>query len=97
MHKLWPFTFLLFSISPLSNAGIIDPECTAEKAAKSTVAKATVGVGGRCTAKEAASDTAKNTAEEIVPDDGVVGKAVDMVTPEKEPQPLKNTTKKVIN
>jgi hypothetical protein len=41
------------------SAGPLDPDCTAEKAAKSAAAKATVGVGGRCDPKEAASDTAK--------------------------------------
>jgi len=40
-------------------AGPLDPECTAGKAAKSAAAKATVGVGGRCSASEAASDSAK--------------------------------------
>ena len=44
---------------PLSSAGVLDPDCTAEKAAKSTAAKATVGVGGRCSPAEAAKDTAK--------------------------------------
>jgi hypothetical protein len=39
-----------------------DPDCTAEKAARSTAMKATVGVGGRCTPAEAASDTAKRAA-----------------------------------
>jgi predicted RNA methylase len=34
-----------------------DPDCTAEKAARSTAMKATVGVGGRCTPKEAVADT----------------------------------------
>jgi hypothetical protein len=41
-------------------AGPLDPECTAEKAAKSAAAKATVGVGGRCSPAEAGKDTAKN-------------------------------------
>lgn len=36
-----------------------DPDCTAEKAARSTAMKATVGVGGRCTPAEAARDTAE--------------------------------------
>jgi hypothetical protein len=40
-------------------AGIVDPDCTAEKAAKSGAAKATIGVGGRCDAKEAAKDSSK--------------------------------------
>ncbi|WP_339487576.1 hypothetical protein [Pseudomonas sp. EL_65y_Pfl2_R95] len=38
-------------------AGVINPDCTAGKAAKSAAMKATVGVGGRCDAKEAASDS----------------------------------------
>jgi hypothetical protein len=41
-------------------AGPIDPDCTAEKAAKSAAAKATIGVGGRCDPKEALHDTAKD-------------------------------------
>jgi opacity protein-like surface antigen len=40
-------------------AGVVDPDCTPEKAAKSAVAKSTVGVGGRCDAKEAAKDSGK--------------------------------------
>jgi hypothetical protein len=44
----------------LALAGPLDPDCTAEKAAKSAVAKATVGVGGRCSPAEAAKDTAKD-------------------------------------
>ena len=44
---------------PLSSAGVLDPDCTAEKAAKSAAAKATVGVGGRCSPAKAAKDTAK--------------------------------------
>ena len=42
-----------------ANAGALDPDCTAEKAAKSAAMKSTVGVGGRCSPKEAAADTAK--------------------------------------
>jgi len=41
-------------------AGPLDPDCTPEKAAKSAAAKATVGVGGRCSPAEAAKDTAKD-------------------------------------
>jgi hypothetical protein len=55
-------TFLLFStLIALSNAsaGPLDPDCTAEKAAKSAAMKATVGVGGRCSPKEAVTDTVK--------------------------------------
>jgi hypothetical protein len=43
-------------------AGIADPDCTAEKAAKSAAAKSTVGVGGRCSAGEAAKDSGKKAA-----------------------------------
>jgi hypothetical protein len=49
----------LFTALP-ATSGIVDPDCTAGKAAKSAAAKATVGVGGRCSPAEAASDTAKN-------------------------------------
>jgi len=59
-------------------AGPLDPDCTPEKAAKSTAAKATVGVGGRCSAKEAATDTAKRKAgvggDKKTDDQGLPGK-----------------------
>lgn len=42
-----------------ASAGVIDPDCTPEKAVKSAATKATVGVGGRCTAAEAAKDSTK--------------------------------------
>jgi uncharacterized low-complexity protein len=45
--------------SGAAGAGVHDPDCTAEKAAKSAAMKSTVGVGGRCSPKEAAADTAK--------------------------------------
>jgi len=45
--------------SSTASAGIVDPDCTAEKAAKGAATKATVGVGGRCDAKEAAKDSSK--------------------------------------
>ena len=45
--------------SQIAISGPLDPDCTAEKAAKSSAAKATVGVGGRCSPAEAAKDTAK--------------------------------------
>jgi hypothetical protein len=49
----------LVLLSSATFAGIADPDCTAEKAAKSAAAKSTVGVGGRCDAKEAAKDSSK--------------------------------------
>ena len=56
-------TGLIFSLSSItSNANPLDPDCTAEKAAKSAATKATVGVGGRCSAGEAAKDSAKDAA-----------------------------------
>ena len=48
----------LFTALPALSSPL-DPDCTAEKAAKSAAAKATVGVGGRCSPAEAAKDTAK--------------------------------------
>ena len=56
-------------------SGIADPDCTAEKAAKSAAAKATVGVGGRCSPAEAAKDTAKGAVG--LEDKGPVEKAKD--------------------
>lgn len=56
MIKFSPFV-LLGLLSLNVQAGVLDPDCTAEKAAKSAAMKATVGVGGRCTAKEAMSDS----------------------------------------
>jgi hypothetical protein len=49
-------------VSNVSLAGPVDPDCNAEKAAKGAATKATVGVGGRCSAGEAAADTAKRKA-----------------------------------
>jgi hypothetical protein len=69
-------------------AGVADPDCTAEKAAKSAAAKSTVGVGGRCSAGEAAKDSGKKAAgvEDKGPiekkknkDDGPAEKAKDAV------------------
>ena len=42
--------------------GPIDPDCTPEKAAKGAAAKTTVGVGGRCSAGDAAKDSGKKAA-----------------------------------
>lgn len=57
---LLAFATSIFYTSQSAQAGIVDPNCTAEKAAKSTATKAAVGVGGRCSPAEAAKDTAKN-------------------------------------
>jgi hypothetical protein len=53
-------TLTMMTTASQALAGPLDPECTAEKAAKGTAAKATVGVGGRCTPAEAAKDQTKN-------------------------------------
>jgi hypothetical protein len=49
-------------VSSAALAGVVDPDCTPEKAAKSAAAKSTVGVGGRCSAGEAAKDSGKKAA-----------------------------------
>jgi len=46
-----------------SGGGLLDPDCTAEKAAKSAAMKSTVGVGGRCTPAEAVKDSAKRAVQ----------------------------------
>jgi hypothetical protein len=69
-----------------AGAGVLDPDCTAQKAAKGAAAKATVGVGGRCSPAEAAKDTAKRTAAGVG-DKGAV----------KQPSDdAKDTAKKVV-
>jgi len=74
----------------LALAGPLDPECTPEKAAKSAATKATVGVGGRCDAKEAASDTARRTAG--VEDKGPLDKRKDDTPTEKAKTKAKSAT-----
>jgi len=59
----WIVGALLAATAAVANAGPLDPDCTAEKAAKSAAAKATVGVGGRCDPKEALTDSAKDVAD----------------------------------
>jgi hypothetical protein len=58
----WIACALLAATAAAASAGPLDPDCTAEKAAKSAVAKATIGVGGRCDPKEALTDSAKDVA-----------------------------------
>ena len=86
---------LLFGTTS-ADAGVLDPDCDAEKAAKATATKAVVGVGGRCTPKEALKDTTVEAGKEALPDEGLAGKAVDAAMPEKEKKPIKNTPKKII-
>ena len=50
---------LLLMCASLTQAGVLDPDCDAGKAARSATMKATVGVGGRCSPAEAAKDMGK--------------------------------------
>jgi hypothetical protein len=76
-------------LSSAAWAGIADPDCTPEKAAKSAAAKSTVGVGGRCDAKEAAKDSGKKAVG--VEDKGPLEKKSKNDTPvEKAKDAVKN-------
>ncbi|WP_447468840.1 hypothetical protein [Vibrio harveyi] len=86
---------LLFGTTS-ADAGVLDPDCDAEKAAKATATKAVVGVGGRCTTKEALKDSTVEAGKDALPEEGLASKAVDAAMPEKEKKPIKNTTKKII-
>ncbi|EKO3832690.1 hypothetical protein NTH52_003657 [Vibrio harveyi] len=86
---------LLFGAT-FADAGVLDPDCDAEKAAKATATKAVVGVGGRCTPKEALKDSTVEAGKDALPEEGLAGKVVDAAMPEKEKKPIKNTTKKII-
>lgn len=95
---MWKINLLfIVVISVTAHAGVLNPECTVDKAVKSAVTNATVGIGGRCSLKEAATDTVKITAKEALPDEGTAGKVVDLATPNKEPQTIRNTTQKIVN
>lgn len=63
-------------------AGVLDPDCNMEKAAKSAAMKATIGVSGRCSAKEAVSDSVNmdDKKEAISDAKENVGKKVDNAT-----------------
>jgi len=84
------FVIALSACTQLAFAGPLDPDCTPEKAAKSAATKAAVGVGGRCDAKEAATDTAKRTAG--VGDKGPLEKRKDDTPAEKAKSKAKNAT-----
>ena len=71
----WSLGAVLAAMTAAAGAGPLDPDCTVEKAAKSAAAKATIGVGGRCDAKEALSDTAKDVAN--IEDKGPIEKRRD--------------------
>ncbi len=101
LSHITPSLNIEFSITTIFNvfrqhAGVLDPDCDAEKAAKATATKAVVGVGGRCTPKEALKDTTVDTDKEVLPDKELADKTVYAAMPEKEKKPIKNTTKKII-
>jgi len=58
INQVLGLVLVLFSTTAVG--GVLDPDCNAKNAAKSTAMKATVGIGGRCSPKEAATDTAKD-------------------------------------
>lgn len=93
-EKTQPHFVNLFFGSATSLASVMDPDCDAEKAAKAAATKAVVGVGGRCTPKEALKDTAVDAGKDKLPDEGMAGKAVDAMTPEKEKKTVKRRDKK---
>ena len=72
-------TFVAVAWVQLALAGPMDPDCTAEKAAKSAATKAAVGVGGRCSPAEAAKDSAKDAVG--IEDKGPIEKQRDGATP----------------
>lgn len=72
-----------------AQAGIVDPDCTAKKAVKSAATKAVVGVGGRCNAKEAVSDTVGKKVDDVLPDDGAISNAADKLKPEEKRSKVK--------
>ncbi|MCW3170868.1 hypothetical protein OHT75_00015 [Shewanella sp. FYR11-62] len=68
----------------VANAGVINPDCTAQKAVKNAAVKATVGVSGRCDPAEAVKDTAGKAVENALPQDGATAKLVDKATGKDE-------------
>jgi hypothetical protein len=56
----WALGIALMLSNTTVVSGVLDPDCNVEKAAKSSAMKATVGVGGRCSPKEAATDMSKD-------------------------------------
>ena len=60
VNSLMAFTITLMLSTSVSIAGVLDPDCNVEKAARSAAMKATVGVGGRCKPGEAAKDMGRD-------------------------------------
>lgn len=83
LKTIWVLGLVMAISGTAAVSGVFDPDCSAENAAKSTAMKATVGVGGRCSPKEAAGDMTKDAVgvedkgpiEKRRDDDGVAKKA----------------------
>ena len=88
MVTLVTVTLVTVIYAQLALAGPLDPDCTAEKAAKGAAAKATIGVGGRCSPGEAAADSAKRAVG--VEDKGPIEKRRD---DNKPGETIKNVVK----
>ncbi len=97
MKKVCKLVFMgaMLTLSQLASAGIVNPDCTAEKVARSAAANATVGVGGRCSAADTAKDATTEALNDALPDEGVAGKAVNMAKPEKDEGMMKRAGKAV--
>ncbi|NVK42541.1 MAG: hypothetical protein HWE39_14970 [Oceanospirillaceae bacterium] len=95
MKKLTLALTTLLVASSVS-ADLLDPDCTAEKAAKSAVAKSTIGIGGRCTPAEAVKDTAADKIDDLAPHDKGSDKALDKLDHDDEPS-AKKAIKKALN
>lgn len=67
-HRSLLIATLLITATQFANAGVFNPNCTVSKAAKSTAMKATVGVGGRCDAKETVKDQTPDAVKNGVSD-----------------------------
>ncbi len=67
-HSTLLLATLFIAGSQIAHAGVINPDCTVSKAAKSTAMKATVGIGGRCDAKETVKDQTPDAVKNGVSD-----------------------------
>lgn len=46
---MWKINLLFIVVTSVTaHAGVLNPECTVDKAVKSAVTNAAVGIGGRC-------------------------------------------------
>ncbi len=95
MNKI-ALVFALTLAASSASADLLDPDCTAEKAAKSAVAKSTIGIGGRCTPGEAAKDMAADKVEDMTPENKAAGKVVDKLDHKDEPS-VKKAVKKAMD